>query len=240
VLVAMAAVSAISVIIFGGPIQIVAGLFLSLYLPGQLAVDALLPSQSFDKYLRALLTAALSLATTMLVGLVIAVVRLKFDATIASLGLLIACVCLAGAALARAMRRADGEEDVVGSARRRRVTWPYVLASLPALALTVLLATQLVGALHHRVADSYYTELGVGPSQGRESTILVRSLERKSMDYRYELRIGNTVAQSTRFSLQPGQRRQFTLLKPSVGRIEVRLFLGEQRSPYRDVIVRPH
>jgi hypothetical protein len=239
-LLATAGACTTAVVTFGGPARLIGGLPLALFVPGELEVLTLFPTlRPADRYLRAILAVVLSFGTTMLVGLVIVVSRLAFDAKTVSVGLLAASVVLTASVFMRPPRATHGHSQHRPFAFPKRLGWRHVLASIPVLLVTILLITQVAGAARHRVPDSYYTELGLGPAHASASTVTVHSLERKTMDYRIEVLAGSIVEESKRFALRPGQHRQFGLSSLPLGRIEVRLYIGTAITPYRDLIVRP-
>jgi hypothetical protein len=206
-----------------GAIRIAAGLVLSLYLPGALAVAALF-RRRVDPCLRVVLSVALSLATTMLVGLVVASTRLGFGAGTVWAGLLAMCVPL-------------GVVTVIRRPSKRlarftpRIRWRHVLAGAPALALTVLLVVAIAAATRYRSTDSYYTELAAHRS-GSATVVVVASHERHSVRYRYEERADGGVSRTERFALRPGQRVQFAVSGPT-GHVEVMLYRDDVSGPYR-------
>ena len=230
-LLALACLCASATVAFTGPVRTVSGLMLALFLPGRLAVDALFQRRGdVDRWLRAVLTVVLSLITVMAVGLTIGLARLGFGAATVAIGLLIACVAIAAPTL---MRR-HPESMTRPRLRLRRFSSRYALAALPAAALTVLLIVQIAAATHRRGPDSYYTELGLGPS----ATVTVHSLEKGATSYRYVVRSGGSVRASVRFSLRPGEHRTFILpSSPSAGRLDVLLYTGTHSAPYRRLIV---
>jgi hypothetical protein len=206
-----------------GPAQFVAGLVLSMYLPGRLAVAVLLPEA--DRYLRLTLTFALSLAATALVGLVVAATRTGFAPAHVANGLAGLCVLLAVAA-------AVGEQGSPAAAPPR-ASW----AALPAVVLTVVLVAQLVAATRHRGPDSYYTQLALVPAgTGGSATVEVYSRERDAVGFRYEERAGGAVLRAVDFMLLPGERRTFELSTSDGTRKEVLLFRDGQRAPYRRLV----
>jgi uncharacterized membrane protein len=204
-------------------LQIAAGLVLTLYLPGTLAVAALF-RERLDPYLRVVLSIALSLVTTMLIGLVVASTRLGFGASTVSAGLLAMCVLLAVvAAIRRPSKRLARSMP--------RIRWRHVLAGVPVLVLTVLLVVAIVAAARYRSADSYYTELDADRSGGG-TVVIVACHERHSMRYRYEERVDGGVSRTERFALQPGQQVQFAV-SGSTGHVEVTLYRDGLSGPYR-------
>jgi hypothetical protein len=108
------------------------------------------------------------------------------------------------------------------------------LAAAPAVALGVVLAVQLHG---YRAAGSWYTELAVVGETGSGATVVVHSRERHTTGFRYETRAGGAVVQTARFSLAPGERREFTVSRADRGRVEVRLYRADDRTPYRYLVI---
>ena len=205
--------------------RLAAGLVLSLYLPGALAVAALF-RRRVDPVLRVVLSIALSLAATMFVGLVVATVRLGFGAGTVSAGLLAACLLLAAAAR---VRRPSTSKRL--PALTPRIPWRHVLAGAPALALTVLLVVAIAASTRYRSADSYYTELAAQRSGGG-TVVVVACHERRSLRYRYEERVDGAVSRTERFALRPGQRVQFAVSGPT-GHVDVTLYREDASGPYR-------
>jgi hypothetical protein len=205
----------------GGPVRFAAGAVLALYLPGQLAVLALRRTTGRDAVVGAALVVPLSIAATAVVGLVMAGAGWPFEPGPVAWWLAAACVPLAlGSAWAR------------WGARVRPVTVPnprHWWAAVPALALTALLAVQVVAATRHRAPDSYYTEFAVEPS----GSVLVHSRERATTRFRYEVRVGGEVRRSAGFTLRPGERREFPLGLGPDERADVRLYRADEQTPYR-------
>jgi Protein of unknown function (DUF1616) len=223
--VAVAALCAVLVGTTGGAVRLVAGLVLCLYLPGRLAVEALFPC--LDPVLRVVLAAALSLGTTMAVGLAVAASGLGFRAgTVA--GALFGCCLLfaAGTWRHRGLRR--GRMPTLP-----RPGWHW-LAAVPAVLLGILLVVQVGAAARYQPAR--YTELALVQETPLAATVAVDSREAGPVGYRYEERADGVVRHTVRFALAPGQRRQFAVSRAGAGRIEVRLYRGDDGTPYRYLV----
>jgi hypothetical protein len=205
----------------GGPVRFAAGAVLALYLPGQLMVLALRRTTGRDAVFGAALVVPLSIAASAILGLVVAGAGWAFEP--APVGWSLAAVCVPLAAVAAWARR---------GARGRPIPVPaprHWWAAIPVVALTALLAVQIVAAHRHRTPDSYYTEFAVEPS----GSVLVHSRERATTRFRYEVRVGGEVRQSSGFTLRPGERREFPLSLGPDERADVRLYRADESAPYR-------
>jgi hypothetical protein len=186
-----------------------------------LAVLALRRTTGRDAVAGAALVVPLSIAVAAVVGLVMAGAGRPFEP--GTVGWMLAAVCVP-LAFGSAWARRGG--------RPRPVTVPSLRhwwAAVPALALTALLAVQIVAAARHRPPDSYYTEFAIEPS----GSVLVHSRERVTTRFRYEVRVGGEVRRSAGFTLRPGERREFPLALGPDERADVRLYRADEQTPYR-------
>jgi hypothetical protein len=168
-----------------------------------------------------------SIAIAMLTGWAIAATGRRFEPVRVAAPLFGVCV----AAALVAARRAGRPPSTVHFRPNRRWLW-----AVPAAALTVVLAVQVVAATRYRPADSYYTEL-FAVTTGAGITVVVHCVERSTMDYRYEELAAGTIVASARFRLAPGQRQGFPLTDPGGRRAEIRLYVGDSTDPYRRLIL---
>jgi hypothetical protein len=178
--------------------------------------------------LRTVLTAALSLGTTMVVGLALAATGLGFRTGTGASGMFAGCLLFAAAAVRH----------------RRSPAWPPILprprwhwfAAVPAALLCGVLVVQIGATVRYRPAGSWYTELALAGETGHDATVVVDSRERGTLDFRYEERVDGVVLYTTGFALAPGERRQFTVSRAGAVRIEIRLYRGDDNTPYRYLI----
>jgi hypothetical protein len=223
-----------------GPVRVPAGLLLCCYLPGRLAVEALFPPAStatgstatpstVDGYLRTVLSVALSLVVTMAVGLAVVLMHAGLRTVPVCAGLLAACLVLGVAAYAR------GDQPLPVRWPDRHTASRYILASLPALLLTIVLVIQVLAVARYRSADSEYTQLAAQPSGDGGQVAVIRSHERHPVDFRYEQLVDGGTVRSAWFTLRPGQAVEYPLSGPA-GHIEVLLYRAGQTSPYRRLL----
>jgi hypothetical protein len=209
----------------GGVLRFVAGLLLTTALPGGLAVTLVTTRFRGDRRLwNAALVVPLSLAVSALAGALIAVSGVGFrPATVAS-ALLVCCLLVGAVAL---VRNRDGA----------KVSWRWpvvrptaVLAAVPVLALTALLAVWVVAATHDRNAESYYTELAAEST----TSILVHSHERATMRFRLETTVDGEWRDSAEFTLGPGESTRFSVAAGG-GHARARLYVAGHSTPYRQI-----
>jgi hypothetical protein len=224
------------------PARAVGGALLACYLPGRLALDALRrPGARSDPALDHVLAVGLSLLATMLLGAVAAAFGLGFTGNrmaVLSTGL---SAALGLAALGRTglggMAAATDPAAPAGPAGAPRwfSRW-VVLAALPALALSAVLAVQVTAYIRHRPAGSYYTELSV-VAVGAPATVRIHSRERSAENFRCEQRLDGVLVRQDRFALRPGRSILLPLTPAGPGRVEIQLFRGTETSAYRRLIL---
>jgi hypothetical protein len=188
-----------------------------------------------------MLSAALSLAIAMLVGLAIAVSGGQIDAAAVAAGLFAVCVPLAGGWAVRARRGSAPEPAVNGThppARRPGAALRW-LAAVPAVLLTVLLVVQVVAVARYRTPDSYYTELSAGPARADVWVVVAHSRERTTVRFRFEETVDGSTVSTTEFWLSPGGRMEFAVARREAGRVEVRLYRAGEGPAYRRLTVQP-
>jgi hypothetical protein len=232
-LLALAGLCAAVVVLAGGPLRIVAGAVLGLYLPGRLAVLALF-GRRVEVALGVTLTIALSLAALMLTGFAAALAR-RVEAPVVAAGLVGLCALLAAAA---GRRTADDDAPEVSNLERPRrpARMLTVAAAVPLLALSALLAVRVADTVRHRSPDSYYTELSLESSGSGRPVAVVRSLERATTTFWYEERRDGAVVQAAQFTLRPGERTTIGLVSPLPGHVELVLYRADRAGAYRRVI----
>jgi uncharacterized membrane protein len=234
----LGAVVAALMIAAGGPVRVAGGLALCLYLPGRLAVLALLPGRGpDDRYLKAALVPALSLCVTMLAGLVLAATRVRLDALSVPVALLVACAGLATVGAVRVRRR--GAADPGGPPRGWRPPRKYLLAAAPVVLLTLALLLGIIATTRSpHGSDASFSEFALGRDSGSQPTVTVRSHERQATRYRYEVRVNGNVVGTVAFELNPGQRKVVPVDTRMTGRVELRLYRADSSAPYQVLLPR--
>jgi uncharacterized membrane protein len=222
-LVTAAVACALTVTLAGGPARFAAGAVLALYLPGHALVLALRRVTGRDGVFGASLVVPLSIGVTAAVGLVLAAGGRPFEPAVVGWPLAVICAALAAVAAVAGDRGATPRRPLPTTGLR------YWWAALPVLALTGLLAVQVVMAVRHPSPDPSYTEFALDPS----GSVLVHSHERATTRFRYEVRVGDAVRRSAGFTLRPGERREFPLNLGPHERADVRLYRADERTPYR-------
>jgi hypothetical protein len=220
-----------------GPPRVAAGAVLCLFLPGRLAVLALVGPR-VEPALRLTLTIALSLAATMLVGFAAAVAR-RVDPTVVAFGLLGVCALLAAGVSRRRAADSTMDEDPLtedASPAARPARWLAVAAAVPLVALSAVLAVRVVDAARYRSPDAYFTELSVESGGPGRPAAVVRSRERDTTTFSYEERRDGSVVQTARVTLRPGERTTIDVLSPLPGRVELVLYRAGHAGAYRRVI----
>lgn len=209
-------------------LRVVAGLSLCLVLPGHLATLALAPrAGDLGRRTRLVVAVALSVVTTMAVGLVTAA-TVGVDGVSVALGLGAVCLALTLVGLVRADRRWPPVRSRPWPARRLVILLPLVLvaAAFAAVALRAAGGPSATG----------FTELAVEP-QGNGLVAVATSHEHATIGFRYQVLVGGRTARTGAIALQPGERRELTLPAPHGRRLEVRLYVPGRPGTYRRVDV---
>lgn len=226
----------------GSPVRALAAVALALIAPGYALQSALLPRRTVEGSARAALTLGLSLAATILVGLLLHVTGLGFAAATWAIALPAVTVagCLVSAVHGR--RIADGAWIPSAPGRPSWAGAAFALAGLLAVTAVVLSRE----SAQERQGETYFTELAIVPdAQSGDLSVDVTSRERDPR--RYLLRFfadGDQIVGSNRtVTLEPGETERLDLLVPAAAAqsgLEARLYLAENPlRAYRRVIRTP-
>lgn len=215
----------------GGPLQVLFGVPLVLFLPGALVGYALLPpTHEVAGALRGVLAVALSVAASIAVGLLLALCFDRVSPAAAGFGL--ALVGTAGWALARR-----------GAGTAEQVRLPRVLpVPKPVAIVTALLAVGClaigVAALNVSNLPGHFTALTVSPSAAG-ARVEVRSHEGAETSYRYVVRDQDArPLRSGTIELDGGETETLDFAVPArTHAISVALYVGGAE-PYRLVTLR--
>jgi uncharacterized membrane protein len=231
--VGVAAIACALVVVFGsflGPLRILFALALVLILPGYALVRLLFAGQPLDGPRTAVFAVALSIATTILVTLVLNVVPGGVRSwTWAGSLALVTC-----AASAVAAERA-GPRGLVPSQFRSRVNRRDVVLILLACAVlgaTIGLATTPLGAANARGYSAMWLERA--STAGKPAVrITIASVERQRTSYRVVVEVGGNARRTIRnIVLRPGEERVLSVpVHTKAQRVRVKALLFRATAP---------
>lgn len=194
-------------------IRLVAGLPLTLFLPGYAIVAVAFGSSELALPKRAMLSVGVSLTVLVLGALLLNV--FPFGIRTASWAVLLAVVVIA-ACRGAALRRGPA-----GRQRRRRTSFRPAWGSVALLAAAVVVAIAALALaqkpLPAKNAEGF-TVLWMLPTDSREKAVAigVESNEQDPASYRLEVKLGeNSQSRSYRVRLDPGEERVFEVAVPS-------------------------
>ena len=232
--VGVAAAACALVVVFGsflGPLRILFALALVLILPGYALVRLLFAGQPLDGPRTAVFACGLSIATTILVTLVLNVVPGGVRSWTWAFSLaLVTC-----AASAVAAERANGLRGLVPSQLRSAVNRRDVVLILLACAVlgaTIGLATTPLGAANARGYTAMWLERG--SSAGKPAVrITIASVERRRTSYRVAVEVGGNVRRTIRnIELRPGEQRVLSFpVHSKARRVRVKALLFRAKAP---------
>jgi uncharacterized membrane protein len=210
-----------------GPLRLVFGLSLVLFVPGYAITAALFPA-SLQWADRLVLSVTLSLATSVLGGLLIHVVRGTLDARTWAALLANVTVWAALAAFWRGRRSHPSAFSLPCLSRLQA-------AALAAAALLVVGAVVLARTPLPASGVAGYTNLWLVPTANSELELGVHSVEQSATRYRVEVRVDGRLARRWQVRLVPGSTWETRLRRPGPGALEVQLFRGANHRVYRRV-----